>query len=53
VKPNADQLTTLAKLIDMGTVKLPSVTSFAFADAAKAHEQSESGRTVGKIVIKV
>ncbi len=52
VQPSAEQLTTLAKLIDDGAVKLPKVTSFALADAAKAHELSESNRTVGKIVLK-
>jgi NADPH:quinone reductase-like Zn-dependent oxidoreductase len=52
VQPSAEQLTTLAKLIDDGAVKLPKMTTFALADAAKAHELSESNRTVGKIVLK-
>jgi NADPH:quinone reductase-like Zn-dependent oxidoreductase len=52
VKPSAVQLTILAKLIDNGAVKLPKVTTFALADAAKAHEASETSRTVGKIVLK-
>jgi NADPH:quinone reductase-like Zn-dependent oxidoreductase len=52
VQPSAKQLTILAKLIDDGAVKLPKVTTFALADAAKAHELSETNRTVGKIVLK-
>jgi NADPH:quinone reductase-like Zn-dependent oxidoreductase len=52
VQPSATQLNILAKLIDDGAVKLPKVTSFALADAAKAHELSETSRTVGKIVLK-
>jgi NADPH:quinone reductase-like Zn-dependent oxidoreductase len=52
VQPSAKQLTILAKLIDDGAVKLPKVTTLALADAAKAHELSESERTVGKILLK-
>jgi NADPH:quinone reductase-like Zn-dependent oxidoreductase len=52
VQPSAKQLTVLAKLIDDGAVKLPKVTTFALADAAKAHDLSETNRTVGKIVLK-
>jgi NADPH:quinone reductase-like Zn-dependent oxidoreductase len=52
VQPSAEQLVILAKLIDDGAIKLPVMTTFALADAAKAHELSESNRTVGKIVLK-
>jgi NADPH:quinone reductase-like Zn-dependent oxidoreductase len=52
VQPSAEQLTILAKLIDDGTIKLPNVSVLALADAAKAHDLSESERTVGKILLK-
>jgi NADPH:quinone reductase-like Zn-dependent oxidoreductase len=52
VQPSADQLTILAKLIDDGTIKLPNVSVFPLADAAKAHDLSASERTVGKILLK-
>jgi NADPH:quinone reductase-like Zn-dependent oxidoreductase len=44
VQPSAGQLTILANL--------PKVTTFALTDAGKAHELSESNRTVGEIVLK-
>jgi NADPH:quinone reductase-like Zn-dependent oxidoreductase len=53
VKPSADQLAVIAKLIGDGAFK-PTVThTFPLADAAKAHEQSESRHTRGKIVLEV
>jgi NADPH:quinone reductase-like Zn-dependent oxidoreductase len=52
VQPSAEQLTILAKLIDDGAIKLPNVSILALADAAKAHDLSESERTVGKFLLK-
>jgi NADPH:quinone reductase-like Zn-dependent oxidoreductase len=48
VQPSAEQLTILVKLIADGAIKLPNVSRLALADAAKAHDLSESERTVGK-----
>lgn len=53
VKPNAAQLTELAKWIDAGKL-VPEVGHvFALQDVAKAHELSETGHTRGKIVLRV
>lgn len=53
VQPNAEQLTELAVLLDAGTVKVVIDSVFPLADAAKAHQRSESGRARGKIVLQV
>ena len=53
VKPNAEQLAQIAKLIDEGKVKPIVGHEFALKDVAKAHEQSETGHTRGKIVLRV
>lgn len=53
VQPDADQLRRLAELIDAGKIKPYISDTFPLADAAKAHEKSETGRTVGKIVLTV
>lgn len=53
VKPNSAQLTQIAELIDSGKLK-PIVTHrMPLADAAKAHQQSETKHTRGKIVLEV
>lgn len=53
VKPNAQQLGELGAMIDAGTVKPEVSLTLPLADAAKAHEQIETGHTRGKIVLKV
>lgn len=46
-------LTTVARLVDAGHLK-PNVSQvFPLDDLAKAHEQQETGRTIGKIGIRV
>lgn len=53
VQPNSEQLTQIAELIDSGKLK-PIVTHrMPLADAAKAHQQSETRHTRGKIVLEV
>lgn len=53
VKPNSAQLMQIAELIDSGKLK-PIVTHrMPLADAAKAHQQSETRHTRGKIVLEV
>jgi NADPH:quinone reductase-like Zn-dependent oxidoreductase len=53
VKPSGEQLAQIAKFIDDGHVKPVVSHQFALSDVAKAHEQSETGHTRGKIVLKV
>ena len=53
VRPDGDQLTTLAGLIDDGSVRVHVQEVMPLADAARAHEQIESGHTRGKIVLRV
>jgi NADPH:quinone reductase-like Zn-dependent oxidoreductase len=53
VHPSGEQLAQIGKLLDEGSIK-PVVTQiFSLADAAKAHEQSETRHTRGKIVLQV
>lgn len=53
VQPDAQQLTSLAQLIDNGNLK-PVVTEvLPLADVAKAHEMSETEHVRGKIVLEV
>lgn len=53
VKPNADELAQIAKLIDEGHVKPVVSKTFPLADVARAHELSETGHARGKIVLVV
>ena len=53
VRPDGDQLTTLAALIDDGAVGVHLQDAMPLADAARAHEQIESGHTRGKLVLTV
>lgn len=53
VKPNGAQLSEIAALIDSGKVKTEVSATFPLADAAKAHEASETGHTRGKLVLTV
>lgn len=47
------QLAEIAGLIDAGTIKPTIEQVFALAEASKAHEAIETGRTRGKIVLSV
>jgi len=53
VEPSGEQLARIGKLIESGTVKPHVSQELPLKDAAKAHQQSESGRTRGKIVLVV
>ena len=53
VEPNGEQLAKIGKLIESGDIKPHVSQELPLKDAAKAHQQSESGRTRGKIVLVV
>ena len=53
IEPNAEILTQIAELVDEGKVRPVIGAEFALADIAKAHELSESGHSMGKIVLYV
>ena len=52
-QPNAQQLSEINRLIEAGAVKTHVETVLPLADAKKAHQLSQSGRTRGKIVLRV
>jgi NADPH:quinone reductase-like Zn-dependent oxidoreductase len=53
VKPSAEELSEIGKLIDAGKIKVLVSQTFPLADAVKAQEQVATGHTRGKIVLKV
>lgn len=53
VSPNGSQLAKIAELIDTGKLKPPKITEYPLEKAAEAHEQSRSGHTCGKLVLKI
>ncbi len=53
IEPNAEILMQIAELVDEGKVRPIVGAEFALADIAKAHALSESGHSVGKIVLYV
>jgi len=53
IEPNAYILEQMAELVDQGTLRPVIGGEFALQDIEKAHALSESGRTVGKIVLYV
>jgi NADPH:quinone reductase-like Zn-dependent oxidoreductase len=53
IGPNAPVLERLAALVDGGELRPIVGAEFALRDIGKAHALSESGRTVGKIVLYV
>ena len=53
VKPNAEELAEIGKLIDAKKIKVIVSQTFPLADAVKAQEQTATGHTRGKIVLKV
>ena len=46
-------MNTLKDLLETGVLKPHVSKTFPFAELAKAHEQIESGRTVGKVIVTV
>jgi NADPH:quinone reductase-like Zn-dependent oxidoreductase len=53
IEPNAYILEQLAELVEQGKLRPVIGAEFALHDIEKAHALSESGRTVGKIVLYV
>lgn len=53
VQPDAAQLAQIAALIDAGTLKPTVTTVLPLAEAARAHELSQTGHVRGKIVLQV
>ena len=53
VKPSSEQLGEIAKMIEAGTVRPFVSLVVPLNEVAKAHEQSETGHTRGKIVLRV
>jgi NADPH:quinone reductase-like Zn-dependent oxidoreductase len=53
VHPDAQELEYLSRLVDDGTLGVEVAERFPLADAASAHEQSESGHVRGKVVLSV
>jgi NADPH:quinone reductase-like Zn-dependent oxidoreductase len=52
VHPDAGQLTQIAALIDAGNLKPVVSTVLSLAEAARAHELSQTGHVRGKIVLQ-
>jgi NADPH:quinone reductase-like Zn-dependent oxidoreductase len=53
VRPNAEQLKEVSRLIDEGKLKTHVETVLPLSEIKKAHELSKAGRTRGKIVLRV
>lgn len=53
IEPNAKILDQLAALVDAGKVRPIIGAEFALRDVVKAHALSETGRSIGKIVLYV
>lgn len=53
VKSNGDTLSKLAQLIDSGKIRPVVSKIFSLDEIKQAHDLSQSGRAVGKIVIKI
>jgi NADPH:quinone reductase-like Zn-dependent oxidoreductase len=53
VEPDGASLTTIASLVDDGTLTVDVAATFPLADAAEAHREGERGHTRGKLVLEV
>ncbi len=51
VQSSAKDMNTLKEMLENGTLKPYVSKTFNFEDMAKAHQQLESGRTIGKVVV--
>jgi NADPH:quinone reductase-like Zn-dependent oxidoreductase len=51
VEPDYPGLEALARLVDSGQLRVHLQTTLPLAEAAKAHQLLESGRTTGKVVL--
>jgi NADPH:quinone reductase-like Zn-dependent oxidoreductase len=52
VEPSGQQLREINRLIVAGKIKTYIATVLPLAEARKAHQLSESGRTRGKIILR-
>jgi NADPH:quinone reductase-like Zn-dependent oxidoreductase len=53
MSPSSEQLARIAELVASGEVRVEIAEVVPLADAARAHELSESGHTRGKIILAV
>ncbi len=53
VQSNGKDMNTLKKLLENGTIKPHVSKTFPFSEMQKAHTELETGRTVGKVVVKM
>ena len=53
VEPDGHALEALAALVDAGLLRVRVAATLPLADAARAHELGEQGRTQGKIVLEL
>lgn len=53
VQSNGADMNTLKGMLETGVLKPHVSKTFAFEEIADAHAQLESGRTVGKVIVKV
>ena len=53
VQSSGKDMNTLSKLLENGTIKAHISKTFSFDQMAQAHEQLESGRTVGKVIVEL
>ena len=51
VQSNGNDMNTIKDLLENGSIKPHISKTFSFTEMAQAHDQLESGRTVGKIVV--
>ncbi|WP_343306525.1 NADP-dependent oxidoreductase [Chitinophaga niabensis] len=52
VSSNGEDMVKLAELLEKGIIKSHVSQVFPFAEIAKAHQQVETGRTVGKVIVR-
>ncbi|MGI9292821.1 MAG: NADP-dependent oxidoreductase [Pseudomonadales bacterium] len=52
-RPDGQMLKELLSLYESGAIKIPRIHSMPLDNAQQAHVQSESGRTQGKLVLKI
>jgi NADPH:quinone reductase-like Zn-dependent oxidoreductase len=53
VQSNGTDMNTLKNMLETGVLKPHVSKTFAFEEMAAAHTQIESGRTVGKVIVKL
>ena len=53
VQSNGQDMTALAELLEQGVIKAHVSAVYPFDEMASAHQQVETGKTVGKVVVNV